>query len=73
MFLQVNRFFKNLEYEAEEISRNEDGFPNKIKLFKKGIVHYLYFETIPNKLTTVRNNSGKLNLISQLNWRMVNS
>ncbi|SHG40800.1 hypothetical protein SAMN05444396_11151 [Flavobacterium segetis] len=59
-FYKLIDSFKKLEYDAEEISQNDDGFPNKIKLIKKGINHYLYFEIIPNKLITVRNNSGKL-------------
>lgn len=59
-FYKLIDSFKKLEYEAEEISQNDDGFPNKIKLIKKGINHYIYFETIPNNLITVRNNSGML-------------
>ena len=59
-FYKLIDSFKKLEYEAEEINNN------KVKLTKKGIVHYLYSQVLPDKLISVRakneygNNSGTL-------------
>ena len=59
-FYKLIDSFKKLDYDVEKISHDKDGFPNKIKLTKKGIIHFLYFEKIPDKLITVRKNSRKL-------------
>lgn len=59
-FYKLIDSFKKLEYEVEEISNN------KVKLIKKGAVHYLYSQILPDKLISVRakneygNNSGVL-------------
>lgn len=59
-FYKLIDSFKNLNYEIERISSDRNGFPNKIKLTRNGIIHYLHFEQIPDRLVTVRDNSGKL-------------
>lgn len=65
-FYKLIDSFKKLDYEIEKISFNKDDFPNKVKLIKNGIVHYLYSQILPEKLTSVRaknsygNKSGML-------------
>lgn len=65
-FYKLIDSFKKLDYEIEKISLNKDEFPNKVKLIKNGVVHYLYSQILPEKLTSVRaknsygNKSGML-------------
>ena len=47
-FYKLIDSFKKLEYEVEETSNN------KIKLTKKGAVHHLYSQILPDKLISVR-------------------
>ncbi len=59
--------FKNLEYEVEVISKDMNNYPNKIKLTKKGAVHYIYSQILPDKLISVRakNEYGNISGILQ--------
>jgi hypothetical protein len=59
-FFKLIDSFQKLEYESESITFDRDDFPNKVKLSKKGIIHYLYFEIIPESLVTVKKGSWKL-------------
>ncbi|AIG29677.1 hypothetical protein IA01_03965 [Flavobacterium psychrophilum] len=51
-FYKLIDSFKKLEYEVQEISNN------KVKLTKKGAVHYLYSQILPDKLISVRSKNG---------------
>jgi predicted component of viral defense system (DUF524 family) len=59
-FYKLIDAFKKLEFEVEEINNY------KVKLIKKGVIHHLYSQTLPEKLISVRaknehgNSSGNL-------------
>jgi hypothetical protein len=53
-FFKLIDSFRKLEFESEIIEKDKDEFPAKVKLTKNGVIHYLYFEIIPDKLTTIR-------------------
>lgn len=53
-FYKLIDSFENLGYESEYVNFDKVNFPNKVKLTKKGAIHYLYSQIIPEKLTTVR-------------------
>lgn len=65
-FYKIIDSFKNLEFEVEEVSKDDDNFPVKVKLTKRGTIHYLYSQILPDTLTSVRlkneigNKSGTL-------------
>nr|WP_315214104.1 hypothetical protein [uncultured Flavobacterium sp.] len=59
-FFKLMDSFKKLEFESEIIKIDKDEFPTKVKLAKNGVIHYLYFEIIPDSLVTVKRNSNIL-------------
>ncbi|WP_430613163.1 hypothetical protein [Flavobacterium sp. JP2137] len=59
-FFKLMDSFKKLEFEFKIIEKNKDEFPSKVMLTKNGVIHYLYFEIIPDSLLTVKNNSHVL-------------
>lgn len=59
-FYKLIDSFKKLEYEVEEITNN------KVKLTKKGAVHYLYSQILPEKLISVRAKNEYGNISGEL-------
>lgn len=59
-FFKLMDSFRKLEFDSEIIEKDKDEFPAKVKLTKNGVIHYLYFEIIPDSLLTVKRNSSVL-------------
>lgn len=59
-FFKLMDSFEKIGFEKEVINFDENDFPCKVKISKKGVVHYLYFEIIPERLVTIRKDSGRL-------------
>ena len=58
-FYKLIDSFEKLGFESEYISFDEVHFPNKVKMTKKGAIHYLYSQIMPEKLITVRGKNEK--------------
>jgi hypothetical protein len=59
-FFKLVDSFEKIGFEKVVINFDENDFPCKVKLSRKGVVHYLYFEIIPETLITIRKDSGRL-------------
>lgn len=57
-FYKLIDSFERLGYDSINVDFDVNRFPNKVRLTKKGVVHYLYSQIIPNKLTTVKKGRG---------------
>jgi hypothetical protein len=53
-FYKLIDSFEKLGYESEYVNFDKFNFPTKVKLTKKGAIHYLYSQIIPENLITVR-------------------
>ena len=59
-FFKLIDSFETNGFDYEVITFDCLYFPNKVKMTKGGVVHYLYFELIPERLITIKKGSGKL-------------
>lgn len=59
-FFKLIDSFESNGFHYEVITFDSHDFPNKVKMVKGGVVHYLFFELIPEILMTIKKGSGRL-------------